>query len=298
MHALEKDREARPQTARELAREFEAAVSGAGTKPIAARETVPTPAPTVETSRPTILETAPPVRMPIHPHAPPPPQPYQQPYLPRQADQQPGARRGLMAVAIVIIVLAIGAIGLVAYLYFFNRPERGNQNIQAANSRLSPATNTRPIEPSNANSGGRTTSRSNTNAAPTNPPPGTAVLAGEVRVALQSWAAALRSHDLEAYMAHYADVLEIYYNRQNARIDFVREDKARAFRLFSSLNVQIADYEVSFDPSGTRAVATFTKSWRFSGDRVTTGSVKQEMRFVKTAGRWLITGEKDLDVYR
>ena len=49
---------------------------------------------------------------------------------------------------------------------------------------------------------------------------------------------------------------------------------------------------------GLRATAVFNKTWEFdSPDKNSKGSVRQQLTLVKAGGRWLINGEKDLQVY-
>ncbi|MCA1634183.1 MAG: protein kinase [Acidobacteria bacterium] len=61
----------------------------------------------------------------------------------------------------------------------------------------------------------------------------------------------------------------------------------------AALNIQIKP-----DPTGTRAVAVFDKTWDFEADdKHSTGSVRQQLTLAKFGDRWLIVGEKDLEVH-
>ncbi|HYY96824.1 MAG TPA: protein kinase [Pyrinomonadaceae bacterium] len=120
----------------------------------------------------------------------------------------------------------------------------------------------------------------------------------EVASALEGWADSLRERDINAHMSFYADTLETFYNRQNVPASQVRSDRSRAFSHYDSMDVTISDLEITPDPSGTRAVAAFDKSWDFESDsRHATGSVRQQLTLTNVGGRWLITSERDLKVY-
>ena len=116
----------------------------------------------------------------------------------------------------------------------------------------------------------------------------------EVQAALSGWASSLKAHDLDEYMSHYADTLDAYYRRSNVSLADVRADKAKAFTRFSSMEVQLSNIQITPDESGTRATATFNKSWYFIGDKPFTGTVRQALWLAKSGSRWRITAEKDL----
>jgi hypothetical protein len=120
----------------------------------------------------------------------------------------------------------------------------------------------------------------------------------EVTAALNGWAAASEAHDLDAHMSYYADTLDTYYRLSNVSSARVRADRARAYDTYSRLNVRLSRVEVTPYASGARAEAVFDKTFEFESDsKRLTGSVRQEVWLSKINGRWLITGEKDLQVY-
>jgi cell division septation protein DedD len=121
--------------------------------------------------------------------------------------------------------------------------------------------------------------------------------AAGVRASLEGWAAATRNHDFEAHMSFYADTLSFYYRLSNVSVGVVRADRWRAFTKFTTLDVQLSNVVVTPDPSGLKATATYDKSWNFAGDKTTSGAVRQMVTLENTGGRWLITGEKDLQIY-
>lgn len=112
---------------------------------------------------------------------------------------------------------------------------------------------------------------------------------------IHSWRAHTESMDLEMMMSHYAPSVD-YYNRRGADLALIRSDKARAFERFESIRFELSNFAVTAEgPDEIRAL--FDKEWRFEGNRTSKGKVRQELRFKKMDGRWLITTERDLKVY-
>ena len=116
----------------------------------------------------------------------------------------------------------------------------------------------------------------------------------EVQAALNGWASSMKAHNLDEYMSHYADTLDAYYRRSNVSISDVRADKAKAFARFSSMEIQLSNIQITPDESGSRATATFNKSWNFIGEKPFSGTVRQALWLQKSGSRWRITAEKDL----
>ena len=120
----------------------------------------------------------------------------------------------------------------------------------------------------------------------------------DVKDALEEWADATRERDLDKHMSRYADMLDTYYRRQNVGAAQVRTDRNNAFVRYDKMDVKLDNVEVTPDPTGLRATAAFDKTWDFdSPDKNSTGSVRQQLTLVRAGGRWLINGEKDLQVY-
>jgi serine/threonine-protein kinase len=120
----------------------------------------------------------------------------------------------------------------------------------------------------------------------------------EVGEAIDAWADSTRDRDLNAHSHSYADTLEVFYKKTNVPSSQVLAERARAFTRYDSMDVKISNVEIEPDPSGRRATATFDKTWEFGADdKTSTGHVRQQLIFVKQGDRWLITGERDLQVY-
>jgi hypothetical protein len=120
----------------------------------------------------------------------------------------------------------------------------------------------------------------------------------EVGTALNSWAASTTGKNLFEHMRFYAETLETYYLKQNVPVQQVHNDRARAFTRYDDMEVYLNNVEIKPDPSGTRATAVFDKTWDFEADdKHSTGSVRQQLTFARVGDRWLIVGEKDLQVH-
>ncbi len=119
----------------------------------------------------------------------------------------------------------------------------------------------------------------------------------EIEETLNGWAGAAGGHDLDGQMSYYADSLDTYFRRRNVSAGYVRKTKEAAFTRYTTMDVQLGPITVEIDPSGTLATATFDKTYRFEGDGVLSGSVRQEVSLTNISGRWRITGERDTHVY-
>jgi ketosteroid isomerase-like protein len=205
-----------------------------------------------------------------------------------------------LTIAGTIALLALG--GLTAWLLLGDRKDTAARNDNSGNvstARISDNQNNTP-----PNSNARTAPNTNNNTAPSpTPTPASTPLPvigaaeeREVRAALNGWLASFRARDLDSYMARYAGELDAYYLAHNVSVERVRGDKARAFAKYSTIDVWLSNVQVQVDSSGTRAVVTFNKSWRFSGPGVNTfdGSGLNRFTWTKFGGQWLITGEEDL----
>jgi len=125
----------------------------------------------------------------------------------------------------------------------------------------------------------------------------TATARKEVMSALNHWTQTMRSADLDAHMANYASTLHTYYLQSNYSASRVRANVAKAFAKYNTFDVRLTNMTIEVDPSGQRAVATFDKTFTFSGETTYSGSGLNRFWLEKIGGRWLITGEKDLKTY-
>lgn len=112
-----------------------------------------------------------------------------------------------------------------------------------------------------------------------------------------SWAKTNSDKNSDAHLAHYANMLEIYYGESGKDKNHVLADRLRAYQRYDTIQMQVDNLKIT--PESTEsATIIFDKSWTMKNDKKTsTGSVQQEIHVTKTNGRWLIDAEKDLKVY-
>ena len=111
------------------------------------------------------------------------------------------------------------------------------------------------------------------------------------------WAEDSSSGTLDDVMGNYAPKVD-YYTKPGLASAAVKADKSRAFERYNKMDVDISNVQVTIDPGGTTASATFDKEWHFDGDQDSSeGKVQQFMKLQLINDNWLIVAEKDLKVY-
>ena len=215
----------------------------------------------------------------------------------RSGTSAPTPRRSstVLAVAItaLLMILVFGVLGIAAFLYFKNRVA-DNRDLGATTNRVEDLGNIPVSSPS------MSPLPSPRSPAPSPTPERAAAVDEETRddviSEIDSWRDITEDMDLDALMGHYAPRVD-YYNRRGADIGFIRADKSRAFSRFTDIRMKLSNIQLTPDDSGNRITAVFDKEWAFSGERTTTGKVRQLLELKKIDGRWLITAERDLKVY-
>ena len=235
-------------------------------------------------------------------HPPPPQQTYPQ-TSPQHAQPLPPQKKSRAPLVIGLLVLLLAGVGGLAVLGLILFGNRGGQGGVVVNVNTRPTPRPSPTRvpptPENANA--------NVNAVVIATPAQTPVTTvrvdddvaiNEVAATIEEWADSTRQLDLASHMSFYTDPLETYYKKQNVPAAQVRADRARAFQHYDRMDVTITDVEITLEDEGTRAIAVFTKTWTFeSADKNSLGSVRQELTFIRSGARWLITGEQDLQVF-
>jgi ketosteroid isomerase-like protein len=200
---------------------------------------------------------------------------------------------GLTVIA-TLILIALGGVGA---WFIFKSDKPANSNRTETNQSQN-GQSTGPNNNLNGSSSPQANTSPSTGASPAITPVDTSAVREQVTAVLNGWTSASRAHDLEGHMSHYADTLDTYYNASNVSASRVRADRARAYALYTTLDIELSNVKVTSDPSGNTASAVFDKTWTFEGsEKYSSGSVHQKIWLTKIGGRWLITGEKDLQVY-
>ena len=213
------------------------------------------------------------------------------------AGKNNGGRSGLLmalvaVLAVLLIVVIAGAIGLWVYLKDGNTVSSSNNANSNTNGGLFGSGKHSPTPTPSPGVASPTSSPSPTRPANVD----VEQTRREVSQSIHGWKSSSEALDLDAYMANYADTVD-YYNRSGASRSFVRNDKSRAFTTYDSIRVNLSNMNVSVDESGNTATATFDKEWNFTGPRNSTGKVQTQLKLRNINGRWLITAERDLQVY-
>jgi ketosteroid isomerase-like protein len=239
---------------------------------------------------------------------------FQNPAAPAPA---PRKTTSVVAITVVATILLLGVGGLGAWLLLRDKSGNGSSlsnagtdTTRVSNSSNVAATNSNTtVVSTNSNTGTlpgtvSTPTPVNTPLAtpsatprPTTQTTDTSSARREVMDALNGWTETMRQGDLERHMAYYADTLHTYYMQSNYSASRVRANVAKAFSKYDTFDVKLSNIQIEIDPSGTSAVATFDKTFVFTGATTYSGSGLNKFWFEKIGGRWLITGEKDLKTY-
>lgn len=330
--ALSKEPDSRQSDAGELSREIQSAISetgatnatgatgGAATQ--ANESARPTDPIFPATARPTHVTPTPTTPVPQSPTAPiaqhastnveaartaqthqqpPPQQTHTQPPPPQQhAPPLPPRKKSRAPLVIGLLVLLLAGLGGLAVVGLILLGSDGGQDNVAVNVNAKPtprptSTRAQPT-PDNANAVVGATP-AYTPVKPVAPVDDDAAIR-EIGGTLEEWADSTRDLDLASHMSFYTDPLETYYRKQNVPASQVRADRARAFGQYETMDVTLTDVQITPEDDGRRATAVFTKTWTFESDEKNSiGSVRQQLTFVKSGARWLITVEKDLQVF-
>lgn len=236
----------------------------------------------------------------------------QNPVAPAPAPRNTTSVVAVTAVA-TILVLAVGGLG--AWLLL--RDKSGNSNTgtstTAETARVSNTSNVATANNIPARTNGNTSTLPGTVSTPVSTPTpyatpsatpqptpaatDTSSARREVMAALNGWTETMKQGDLEGHMAYYADTLHTYYLQSNYSASRVRANVAKAFSKYETFDVKLSNMQIEIDPSGTSAIATFDKTFTFSGATTYSGSGLNRFWLEKIGGRWRITGEKDLKTY-
>lgn len=216
----------------------------------------------------------------------------------------------VVAITVAATILLLGMGGLGTWLLLRDKSGDGSETARTGNdsnvgtktenTTTSPGGNTTNNQlPGNVSTPQQTPTPLATPSATPQPTQGTdtGVARKEVMNALNRWTETMRSANLDAHMSNYADTLHTYYLQTNYSASRVRANVAKAFSRYNTFDVKLTNMTIEVDPSGMRAIATFDKTFTFSGASTYSGSGLNRFWLEKIGGRWLITGEKDLKTY-
>lgn len=211
------------------------------------------------------------------------------------------SRTGLtVAMTALGMLLLFGLIGAGIYMLGSRKTEVAAVNANSAPAPTrSPNANQTPNQNLNANvAAAAATPTATPTPKPTLDPQAAQAATEDVGGVIDSWADSTDNRDLDAHIGQYADRVD-YYKGGRVSAARVRADRQRAFNMYDSMTVNISNVKITPDASGEKATAILDKEWTFEGDEgASSGKVQQQLTFAKIGGKWLITGEKDLKLYR
>jgi hypothetical protein len=218
--------------------------------------------------------------------------PQQQPQFQFETPPQSPPKRSNTALAVgataLVMLLLFG--GIIGAWLLFRDSGKPKSNIDISINSPSPS-------PSSSPTGTSTPSPTATITPTVNPTPGTDAgeAKSEVSAKMNAWKSSMESGNLDSVMNNYATTLEYYYRSGTTSRTAVRNNKKRAFELYSSFSVSMTNMNISLNDASDKATVTFVKSWNFRGSTDDNkGSVRAQFQVSKIGGSWYITGEKDL----
>ena len=120
----------------------------------------------------------------------------------------------------------------------------------------------------------------------------------DIRQFLESWRSSLLQGDLNTHVSLYTSRVERFFRRRNVTREAVRREKELVLSKYPNIEqYDIRDVKVD-RVSDSRASVTFRKDWDMRGRRRFAGSEIQRLMVRKDAGKWQITGEEELKVFR
>jgi ketosteroid isomerase-like protein len=226
--------------------------------------------------------------------------PEREPQAVTQTASAPRRDATLVALSATVVILLVALGGLLYWIATrdkeVQRVVNGTENQRTTQRNANEERSSSSSSSSNNSSSPNANSSSNTT--PQASPVDVAALQKEVQATLNAWAETVRERNLEEHMKYYAETLEVYYGASNVSRERVRADREAAFSKYSSLDMHVDNFNITFEASGQRAVATFDKTFDFRNDEKSyNGSGLNRFWLTKSGGRWRITGERELKTY-
>jgi hypothetical protein len=212
--------------------------------------------------------------------------------------QQKPRNLALVVVLTMLATLIVAAFLVGGYWFLFGRDSgstsgtTGSPNLNGNDRTPGERATPTPVKSQTPNS------NSTPVATPTSVPVDETAIRDDVTSVLNGWVSAARARDASANIAYYTDTLNPYYNHANYPSSNVRDERARVYSMYQTIDIELTNIKVTPDATGRNATATFVKTWSFeNASKFTSGSVLSQMWFVKDGSQWLISGEKDLKVF-
>lgn len=119
----------------------------------------------------------------------------------------------------------------------------------------------------------------------------------EIKHTLNETARMVREKNLDGYLSFYTNFQSPYYSRESHLLSDVRPAFEKMFTGNRFQDVQLSNFDIIPDSTGTSAVATFDKFFDFRGTKIKHGAVRHKVWLQKINGSWYITGQQDLQTY-
>ena len=126
---------------------------------------------------------------------------------------------------------------------------------------------------------------------------GSAAAEPEIRSLLNRWQTTADSQSLGAHLSCYAPTVSPFFNARALSREQVEQEKRKLLAQYPVMEIEISS--LSFEKLESRsAVVRFEKAWNARGVEGTfEGAETARLRLVKVSGKWLISGEEELQVH-
>lgn len=119
----------------------------------------------------------------------------------------------------------------------------------------------------------------------------------EIKYMLNETTRMVQEQNLDGYLSFYTNFQSPYYSRESHLLSDVRPAFEKMFTGNRFQDVQLSNFDIIPDSTGTSAVATFDKFFDFRGTKIKHGAVRHKVWLQKINGSWYITGQQDLQTY-
>ena len=120
----------------------------------------------------------------------------------------------------------------------------------------------------------------------------------EVRSLLDRWVFSTRVRDVDEQVDCYAPVVKLFNGEPDVNHDEIYREKKKQFQTIGTVHrYDIDNLQITkVDPK--TAVVVFDKNWDFGDHSKFTGSERAQLTLNRIDGKWKITSERQLKLYR